>query len=68
MATFTIKSVEFNGLALEIECDREGMTDAWFVKSGNRLPKSMYARLANNNVDQREIADEYEAYRFYGDN
>ena len=68
MATITIKSVEFNGLALEIECDREGMTEARFMSSGNRIPKSMYARLERNSADQREISDEFAAYRFYGDN
>lgn len=68
MATITINSTEFNGLALEIECDREGMTDARFLSSGNSLPKSMYARLERNMTDQREIEDEYAAYRFYGDN
>lgn len=66
MALITIRSTEFNML-IEVECDREGMTDAFFT-TGNRLPKSMYARLERNNTDQREITDEYEAYLYYGDN
>ncbi len=66
MALITIRSTEFNML-IDVECDRGGMTDAFFT-TGNRLPKSMYARLERNDKDQREIAHEYENYRFYGDN
>ena len=66
MALITIRSTEFN-MMVDVECDREGMTDAFFT-TGNRLPKSMYARLERNMTDQRHIDDEYHAYRFYGEN
>lgn len=67
MALITIRSTEFN-MVIDVECDREGMMDAFFPRTGNRLPKMMYARLERNMTDQREIANEYAAYRFYGDN
>lgn len=67
MALITIRSTEFNML-IDVECDRGGMTDAFFPRTGNRLPKMMYARLERNMTDQREIEDEYQAYRFYGEN
>lgn len=66
MARITIRSSEFN-MMVEVECDREGMTDAFFLSTGNRLPKMMYQRLERNSADQREISDEYAAYRYYGD-
>lgn len=65
MAIIIINSLEFNGLAIEIIVDDNGMRDAHFASSGNPLPMKMYDRLCKNKYDQSEISSEYEAYKYF---
>ncbi len=67
MATISIHSTEFDAM-IDVECDREGVTDASFIETGECLSKDEFMRLERNREDRREFDNECEAYRFYGDN
>ena len=65
MLTVSIFATCFNGLAVEVECShRDGITEARFASSGNRLPASMFQRLAKSSFDVMKIWDAFDAERF----
>lgn len=67
MATLSIHSTEFDAM-IDVECDREGVMEAAYSETGECLSQAEFMRLERNSEDQREIANEFAAYRFYGDN
>ena len=53
-----IRAKCFGGLMLTITADRDGVQDAMFSSSRNRIPEKMYRKLVDSRDDERQIFDE----------